>query len=58
VTLGMVVESHQSHRFDLQAYVIAEVGAAVVLGGCALYLWYRAAAATRDPSSRSGGHAL
>jgi hypothetical protein len=53
VAFGMLIDDQPARRPGLQLYVAIQVGAALVLGVLALCLWYRAAAATRQPPSRS-----
>jgi hypothetical protein len=53
VALGMLIVDQPTRRSGLLLYLAIEVGAAAVLGVSALYLWYRAAAATRRPRSQS-----
>lgn len=53
VAFGMLIDDQPTRRSGLQLYVAVQVGAPVVLGVFALYLWYRAAAATRRPPSQS-----
>ena len=50
---GMLIDAQPTRRPGLQLYVAIQVGAALVLGVLALFLWYRAAAAARRPPSRS-----